>query len=329
MRVIGSIVAVLCLAEASIAEEPAAVAVAASPKEDVPALYQWKPEGGKKLGDGKSAPWLRLPGADIRDIPAGSTLTVRMTASSGKTVQVSFGGSFFPDSDSLSLPLVADGAVHEYVFRFPRHVGNTTIQLNPTDAPGQVNIESVVLLGGPECVFGVGSFFMDRVLPRAGRQERVCGLIDNKGKEPGEAVVTLVAPPGVKLLGPADQEVSVGPETVKLVSWQVQADAAAAVTLTLKVSPKNGNPVSTDLPVRFDPPVKEAKFDYVPPPVAPKTDYLVGAMYFPGWKEGLHGKDYGWRRIVASPERKPALGWYDEHNPEVSARALISAQHVA
>ena len=37
--------------------------------------------------------------------------------------------------------------------------------------------------------------------------------------------------------------------------------------------------------------------------------------YCPLWKVGTH---YGWERIEPWPERKPAIGWYDEGTPEVA-----------
>lgn len=55
--------------------------------------------------------------------------------------------------------------------------------------------------------------------------------------------------------------------------------------------------------------------DYVPAPDPAKTDRLVGAQHFPGWKPGVHR---GWGVLADYPERKPLLGWYDESNPEVT-----------
>jgi hypothetical protein len=55
--------------------------------------------------------------------------------------------------------------------------------------------------------------------------------------------------------------------------------------------------------------------DYIPVPLVVKTPYLIGAHYFPGWREGTH---LGWQKIQPYPERKPTLGWYDEGNPEVT-----------
>ena len=53
----------------------------------------------------------------------------------------------------------------------------------------------------------------------------------------------------------------------------------------------------------------------VPEPRPASTDYLVGAHYFPGWRQGTH---YGWGKIEPIPERKPLLGFYDEGSPEVA-----------
>ncbi|GGD57310.1 glycoside hydrolase family 99-like domain-containing protein [Paenibacillus nasutitermitis] len=54
---------------------------------------------------------------------------------------------------------------------------------------------------------------------------------------------------------------------------------------------------------------------YVPEPRPAETRYLVGAHYFPGWKQGEH---FGWELIEPYPERRPLLGLYDEGNPEVA-----------
>jgi hypothetical protein len=71
----------------------------------------------------------------------------------------------------------------------------------------------------------------------------------------------------------------------------------------------------------IDPPAPEAESavkggstDYIPDPVPAKTDYLIGAHYFPGWKHSTHE---GWKVISPYPEKKPLLGFYDEGNPEV------------
>lgn len=55
---------------------------------------------------------------------------------------------------------------------------------------------------------------------------------------------------------------------------------------------------------------------YIPAPVPAKTDYLVGALYFAGWKTDSTRNP--WAKITPFPDRKPLLGYYDEGNPEVT-----------
>jgi len=54
---------------------------------------------------------------------------------------------------------------------------------------------------------------------------------------------------------------------------------------------------------------------YVPEPRPAQTDFLLSAMYFPGWKQQEHG---GWKPLEAFRERTPLLGYYDEGSPEVA-----------
>ncbi len=95
----------------------------------------------------------------------------------------------------------------------------------------------------------------------------------------------------------------------------MQTAAPGTARFALDLSFKDGGRLPASVTAHFAPAMKATKADYVPPPVPAKTTYLVGVVYFPGWKQGTH---YGWQRIVPFPERKPALGWYDENNPEVT-----------
>lgn len=289
-------------------------AAAAAERGEARMLYEWKPEGGHKMNVTNNDPQFNLPGDVPRRIPVGATLTLRMAATAGWTVQIFWGGEF-NETDSIRLPLQPDGKMHDYVFRFPRTITLDKLRLDPTDAPGNVHIERVAIEAADAPEIGVGAFYVDSALPRVGRAERVCALIDNTGRERGSVVASLALPAGVRLLGPAEQEAALGPDDVRLLSWQVQAEAPGEARFTLELSFKDGGRLSAGATARFAPAVKATKADYVPAPVPAKTEYLVGALHFPGWKQGTH---YGWQRIVPFPERKPALGWYDENNPEVT-----------
>ena len=58
-------------------------------------------------------------------------------------------------------------------------------------------------------------------------------------------------------------------------------------------------------------------FSYIPEPQPVKSDYLIAAHYYPGWKKGMAGLHNGFKDLVDYPERTPLLGYYDEENPEV------------
>jgi len=75
-------------------------------------------------------------------------------------------------------------------------------------------------------------------------------------------------------------------------------------------------PVHARFRARFTHAVEAPKAEYVPRPVPIKTDVLIGAHYCPLWKEGTRSN--GWGPILGYPQRKPALGWYDEGDPEVA-----------
>ena len=61
------------------------------------------------------------------------------------------------------------------------------------------------------------------------------------------------------------------------------------------------------------PPLVTAKPGPAPEPRPAKTEFSISAIYYPGW-----WRLENWRRIRETcPERRPLLGWYDDHDPNV------------
>lgn len=99
------------------------------------------------------------------------------------------------------------------------------------------------------------------------------------------------------------------------------AEKATAGKVVVKISGKNesvndkkGKKLTEtyEFPIEILPSLNLPKADYVPEPRPLKSEYEIGALYFPGW-----GKPEAWERIFpVAPIRKPVLGWYDEANPE-------------
>lgn len=62
-------------------------------------------------------------------------------------------------------------------------------------------------------------------------------------------------------------------------------------------------------------PARTSKAAYIPPPEPVKTTILVGAHNCPLW---VADEPKMWDQVVQHPERTPALGFYDQANPEVA-----------
>jgi hypothetical protein len=101
------------------------------------------------------------------------------------------------------------------------------------------------------------------------------------------------------------------------VSWRVQADQPVDVMGQVEISGPGLETIT--LPVRFDfraRPVGLEQGKMPPPQPALNPNYYVGAMHYPGW---IPGQASGWSLLDPYPERKPALGYHDESQPDVAS----------
>jgi hypothetical protein len=60
------------------------------------------------------------------------------------------------------------------------------------------------------------------------------------------------------------------------------------------------------------PPASQSHADYVPEPKPAETDYLIATYYYPGYGAARQHREM----LRSAPWAKPALGYYDEANPE-------------
>ncbi len=152
---------------------------------------------------------------------------------------------------------------------------------------------------------------------RPGREESVVLGLQNVGGEAEHITVQIAVPQGLELLGDARQTIPyLGLDDFDLATWRVRAARPGTYTVRVEASAAGAATHGRDLALTFEalpPEVKPA--DYVPRPQPAKTDYLSLMHYCALWKEGTH---YGWKLIEPWPEKRPALGWYDEGTPEVA-----------
>ncbi len=155
-----------------------------------------------------------------------------------------------------------------------------------------------------------------RAILRTGRDERIIAVIRCPGREIDELQATLSVPEGIEIDGDATQQLGPVPfDGTRRVEWPVRADKPIKGPVTVQLSAEGLQATAATLDVGFEPPVDLPVADYVPEPVPAKSDYTCLMHYCPLWKFGTH---YGWGKIEDWPERKPAIGWYDEGTPEVA-----------
>jgi len=194
------------------------------------------------------------------------------------------------------------------------------LKLVPTDVHGAAaRVRSIRvcddLQGGADVI--VRQARMANAINRAGAVTPVLVQFHNIGGEDAENVRLAVKslPDGVRLQStsgwdkvPGIPASGQGSHVVNLI-----ADKALSGTASFTLS---GDGVAVQVvEVKLDilPDLKLPKAAYVPVPQPVKSDYDIGALYFPGWSQMA-----AWARVwPVAPERKPVLGWYDEANPEV------------
>ena len=69
------------------------------------------------------------------------------------------------------------------------------------------------------------------------------------------------------------------------------------------------------LAMNFLPPVILTQPGYIPEPAPVQSPVLIGAHHCPLWEAD---KPHMWDNLLKHPERTPALGFYNQENPEVS-----------
>jgi hypothetical protein len=179
--------------------------------------------------------------------------------------------------------------------------------------------------------------FRERALLRAGRPETIGLQLSNPVDAPITAKVKLIVPDGVKVLDAVEREVSEWtrrdiyapfiqaygvprklPEQSpsSTLTWRVEAEKPGDYVFQFEVAGERITPFTVKLDGTFEPPLSNVeKVTAVPPPVRADTGGIkVGAMFYPGW---VPGSGWGWNLLDPYPNRKPALGYYDDTKIEV------------
>ncbi len=148
-------------------------------------------------------------------------------------------------------------------------------------------------------------------LNRTGMPSRVLAVVTNRGGAASETCeAQLVLSPNLRFhdCTPEQRVPALGHGEMKELSWTIVTQLPSAHKLSLKV----GDGKMVEGAIQVSQSLLLDKTDYVPKPVPVPTSIDLCAFYFPGWDS-----DAKWdclRRVA--PIRRPALGYYDESNPE-------------
>ena len=290
--------------------------------------------------------WREWTGASGAEVTArGEALEARLTGQTGAVVDPALNVDL-TGLPILSLDLDAPGAETatvsfitdqgEGALAFPVWSGGRTSYANlsslpawsgrlrllafsfPDAQPESVALRGVWLSNQPEGhpYLYVRNLAPGRAILRAGREETVIAVVRNLGKAADDVTVTLEQFGVAHLRDKAQQHI--GPldnDGTAKVTWRVQAPEAGPADLVAYVSAPGAEQQYRGLKCRFTEPLDLPPADYVPEPQPVTSPYLMLMHYCPLWKEGTH---YGWEKIESWPERRPAIGFYDEGTPEVA-----------
>ena len=159
----------------------------------------------------------------------------------------------------------------------------------------------------------VKSAWAAEAFPRAGQAIPLEFMVENLGGMPAKNVrLELGAlPDGASGGTCAAREVENG--EIATFSVDVRFSKPGDCEVPVRLLADGLPPRELKVPVKVLPSLGLPKAAYVPEPKPVKTEYDIGALYFPGWSTYER-----WERVrKVCPERKPVLGWYDETNPEI------------
>lgn len=289
--------------------------------ESQPAIKpSWNVDNGAK--DTWESPMFSLDTEHI-----GSWLTISTSVDAPRSVEFSWmnqRGVFYSTSIELKKNLTGlynvnlangkywKGRVHQFKLRV----------LPDSESKAGVTFKSVAVNRRPQGPANIDVMFcgIEDAIVRAGYETAFFLDLVNCGGEDAPALTfdSVKLPEGVSLIATDSQRtiepLKIGERRRILFPLKVSKPVEGTISLNLIASEDGtlrGLPV--EIPISVLPSLNLPKADYVPEPKPVKSEYEIGALYFPGWYHG-HSWSRVWNRC---PDRRPLLGWYNESSPEV------------
>ncbi|MBQ4144029.1 MAG: glycoside hydrolase family 99-like domain-containing protein [Thermoguttaceae bacterium] len=280
---------------------------------------------------GIRTPQLRSVPMRIEDGVSKCWCTIEMSAEGpGMAASLTLTCEELSEPLEVSFALQPDGKTHLYnlLIVHPKFDPSKVFQaiLSMTDPQTRAVVRSIRFTSSPQgpaqIQLGEGGGLTD-ALCRAGRPVPFEFRITNSGGETAEnlTLTGIQLPDGVSLVSgnvsDAIPQTVLEPFDSAVCSLKLQAEKAVCGNAVVQIRYRNAPEAQTvtekfTFPLEFLPSLNLPRADYVPKPRPLKSEYEIGALYFPGW-----GSPAAWERIFpVAPIRKPVLGWYDEADPE-------------
>lgn len=159
---------------------------------------------------------------------------------------------------------------------------------------------------------------LEPVIARASVDTAIVAYGYNSGETQQNITVELSVPPGVEILSKPDFSDAPWKSTQsRELRWVVNAATETNGEVTIMLRNEARTIASTTFQARWTQPVVADNVTYVPEPVVADTGNItIGVFLCPLWKQGTLKRN--WDAVFEYPERKPALGFYDEGEPEVT-----------
>ncbi|NQT13599.1 MAG: hypothetical protein HQ582_12675, partial [Planctomycetes bacterium] len=203
------------------------------------------------------------------------------------------------------------GSVHQFKLRV----------LPDSESKAAVTFQSLAVNRRPQGPANIDVMFcgIEDAIVRAGYETAFFLDLVNCGGEEAPALTfdSMKLPEGVLLIATDSQRtiepLKIGERRRMLFPFKVSKPVEGTISFNL-IAREEGTlrGVPVEIPISVLPSLNLRKADYVPEPKPVKSEYEIGALYFPGWYHG-HSLSRVWNRC---PDRRPLLGWYNESSPE-------------
>ena len=292
-------------------------------------LAGWMAEegcSGVKVENGRLAFTTTNAQADITsplisiDAASHSFVSLRMATTAGTSGSVFAVAKGIPGREAVSFRIFPDGKMHTYnidVGGLDNWKGEILLfGIQPTNEIGaEVTLESIAVSAQPAGPVDLRCRYFGRLdtVSRLERPTNVTCLVENNGGTAAKDVVfKLKAPAGVTILGDNPKTIpSIRIGIPREATWRVTSETPGPVAIEVDVQCGGKTLLHKTATLDFTKTPNVPNTDYIPEPQPVKSTPEIGVFYFPGWAHMSR-----WRPILDYPERKPALGWYDEANPE-------------